>query len=91
MASVKAKKRKKDLREALKCLLEMTDDDGRTGADKLAVVLLDKALSGDVRAFSELRDTVYGKPVNTVEMTGKDGAPLQPPALEVVFTNEKKD
>lgn len=85
IASAKARRAKKDLREAMIALLEGKGKDGRTGAENLAASLFEKALSGDVRACAEIRDTIYGKPVSTVEMTGKDGSPLQPPAVKVEF------
>lgn len=88
IASAKARRAKKDLREAMIALLEGKGKDGRTGAENLAASLFEKALSGDVRACAEIRDTIYGKPVSTIEMTGKDGTPLQPPAITVEFIKD---
>lgn len=90
-ASGEARRRKKDLRECLKALLDEEDMEGTTGSEKLAMMLYMKAMEGNVKAYSELRDTVYGKPVSTIEMTGKGGTPLQPPSLEVVFTKNNED
>lgn len=36
-----------------------------------------KACEGDVPAFKEVRDTVDGKPVQAVEASGPNGAPIQ--------------
>lgn len=85
VASGESKRKKKELRETLRALLEETTKDGRTGMENIAIALLAEAEKGNVRAFAEIRDTLYGKPVSTVEMTGKDGSPLQPPAVKVEF------
>lgn len=85
IASGEARRKKKELRETLRALLEETTKDGRTGMENIAIALLAEAEKGNVRAFAEIRDTLYGKPVSTVEMTGKDGSPLQPPAVKVEF------
>lgn len=85
IASGESKRKKRELRETLRALLDETTKDGRTGMENIAIALLAEAEKGNVRAFAEIRDTLYGKPVSTVEMTGKDGSPLQPPAVKVEF------
>lgn len=85
IASVKARRSKRDLRKALLAFLEGKGDDGLTGAEKLAATLVQSALDGNVRAFAEIRDTVYGKPVSTVEMSGRDGTPLTAPVFQIGF------
>ena len=85
IASGEARRKKKELRETLRALLEETTKDGRTGMENIAIALLAEAEKGNVRAFAEIRDTLYGKPVSTVEMTGKDGTPIQPPSINVNF------
>ena len=85
IASGEARRRKKDLRECLMAVLDGKDSEGLTGAEKLAATLVKSALDGNVRAFAEIRDTVYGKPIKTVEMTGKDGTPINPPDIHVHF------
>ena len=52
-ASGEARRKKKDMRERLRVLLE-TKVNGVEGADALAVALFEKALSGDVKAFETL-------------------------------------
>ena len=84
IASGEARRRKKDFRECLMAILDGKWKDGRTGAENLAASLFEKALSGDVRACAEIRDTIYGKPVSTIEMTGKGGTPLQPPVFNII-------
>lgn len=85
IASGESRRKKRELRDTLRALLEETTKDGRTGMENIAIALLAEAEKGNVRAFAEIRDTLYGKPVSTVEMTGKDGSPLQPPAVKVEF------
>ena len=70
IASGEARRKRRDLREALQSLL-----DGQTvrygeqmqGVDALAAAIFDKALEGDVRAFAQIRDTLYGKPTINVQ------------------------
>jgi HEAT repeat protein len=52
-----------------------------------------KDKSGNVRlaALTYLTDRRDGKPKQAVEMTGKDGAPLQPPTLVVNFVKLSPD
>lgn len=38
--------------------------------------LIEKAKSGDIQAIKELHDRVYGRSINPVELTGKDGKSL---------------
>ncbi|MBS7327176.1 MAG: hypothetical protein KIG68_00280 [Oxalobacter sp.] len=85
IASGEARRRKKDLRECLMAVLDGKDSEGLTGAERLAATLVKSALDGNVRAFAEIRDTVYGRPVSTIEMTGKDETPIQPPVINVHF------
>jgi len=49
--------------------------DGET-LRKIAEKMLDMALTGDVGAFRESRDTVDGKPTQALEHSGPGGEPL---------------
>lgn len=44
--------------------------------DSIVLGLLSKARKGDVAAAKEILDRYYGKQVDKVELTGKDGQPL---------------
>lgn len=69
--SVEARRRKKLLRECIEELLEREYDTAQgkmLGAEALAVQLMKKALSGDIKAFEVLRDTAGQKPVERVKM-----------------------
>lgn len=69
IASGKAKRKRKSLREQLELLLET----GNT-QESIAVALVEKAMSGDVRAFEVLRDTIGEKPVDKVVTADVDPA-----------------
>ena len=62
IASGEARRRKKTLKEELIMLLETNDNN-----NKISVALLQKALNGDIQAFTTIRDTIGEKPVDKVE------------------------
>ncbi len=66
-ASGEARRKKRDMRERLRVLLE-TKVNGVEGADALAMALYEKALAGDVKAFETLMATVGESPRQTVEL-----------------------
>ena len=72
-ASAEARRKKRDLRNALEMLLERewTDKNGNvmTGTEAITVKLFDQAMKGNVRAFETLRDTVGQAPVQKIETT----------------------
>ena len=39
--------------------------------------LIKKAKEGDIQAIRELHDRVYGKPMQAMELSGKDGGPIE--------------
>ncbi len=71
IASGKARKEKKLMKEALEELLakEYTDKSGITldGTTMLMVAAMNKAQKGDMRALEFIRDTVGQKPVERIE------------------------
>ena len=77
LASVEARRRKKDLRLALELLLEKDFQDKETGktvsgADLISFQLFKKATKGDVRAFETIRSTVGQDPVQKVMIAEVD-------------------
>ena len=76
IASGKARRQKKLLRECLEILLEkeMTDKKGETitGAEAMAAKVFQQALKGDLRAFEIVRDTAGQKPVDKVMVADVD-------------------
>ena len=69
-ASAEARRRKRDLRNALEILLEkdFKDKDGNmiSGAEAVTAKLFQQAMNGNVKAFETLRDTVGQKPVEKI-------------------------
>ena len=72
IASGKARRKKKTLRQCLEILLEKTLKDKKgiemTGAEAVSLKVFEKALKGDIRAFEVIRDTAGQKPVEKVQM-----------------------
>ena len=62
IASGEARRRRKTLKEELLALLELNDNN-----NKISMAILDKALNGDIQAFTTIRDTIGEKPVDKVE------------------------
>ena len=62
IASGEARRRKKTLKEELIALLETNDNN-----NKISIAILNKALNGDIQAFTTIRDTIGEKPVDKVE------------------------
>lgn len=75
-ASAEARRRKRDLRNALELLLEkdFKDKDGNvvSGAEAITAKLFQQAMSGNVKAFETLRDTVGQKPVEKIMVAEVD-------------------
>lgn len=65
IASGKARREKKTLRQCLEILLEKTLKDKKgiemTGAEAVSLKVFEKALKGDIKAFEVLRDTAGQK------------------------------
>nr|DAQ79444.1 MAG TPA: hypothetical protein [Caudoviricetes sp.] len=75
IASGIARREKKTFRATLELLLDRKiDGSSLTGREAVAVALFEKAISGDVKAFQEVRDTVGEKPVDRQELSGPDGS-----------------
>lgn len=70
IASGKAKREKKTLRQCLELLLEqqITSKDGTkvTGAEAISIAQFKKALKGDTKAFEVVRDTSGNKPIEKI-------------------------
>ncbi|MBD5647979.1 MAG: hypothetical protein HDQ89_10365 [Desulfovibrio sp.] len=64
--SGEARRKKKALREHLEALLAGKQG-GMTTAEALTLALVEKGLSGDVRAFEVIRDTIGEKPVEKTQ------------------------
>lgn len=71
-ASGKARRDKKNLRQALEMLLEkdFTDKAGKTvsGTEAITAKLFEQAMKGNVKAFETIRSTVGQDPVQKVQV-----------------------
>lgn len=82
IASGIARREKKTFRATLELLLDRRlEGSSLTGREAVAVALFEKAMSGDVKAFQELRDTVGEKPVDSMQLE----------AVVDVTTKEQRD
>lgn len=69
IASGEARRKKKTIRETLEMMLSGQMPDGSTRRDAIVVALMEKALSGDVRAFEAIRDSVGEKPTEKMNVS----------------------
>ena len=76
--SGESRRERKQLREELLMLLSENDMQS-----KLSLALINKALSGDVRAFEAIRDTIGEKPMDKHEVTE-----YQPLEIKVITTDD---
>lgn len=61
-----------------------------TWGEAIAHGMMRVAVGGDVQAAKELRESTEGKIADKMQLTGKDGQPLNnAPALVVVFTDDE--
>lgn len=76
IASGEARRRKRDLRQALETLLERdyTDKNGNTlsGTEAITAKLFEQAMKGNIKAFETIRSTVGQDPVQKVMMAEVD-------------------
>lgn len=63
---------------------DLKDGDGET-LRKIAAKLVDTALDGDRHAIAEIRDTLDGKPAQTVQHTGDAENPVVHRVADLVF------
>lgn len=77
MESGKARRERKQLKEELLLLLSEGDTQKR-----LSLALINKALSGDIRAFETIRDTIGEKPTDKQEISNTNAIP------KIVVANE---
>lgn len=90
IASAKAKKERKAIKEQLEMLLELPlkDKNAKTKIKKLGInadnlnnqmamviSIYQKALKGDVNAFKEIRDTIGEKPQENINLSGNVNNP----------------
>lgn len=64
--SGEVRREKRRLRELLELALARVSEDGTSAAEAVTSAIIDKALSGDVRAYEVIRDTLGEKPTEQV-------------------------
>lgn len=93
IASGEARRRKRDLRQALELLLEKEyrDKNGNTitGTEAITAKLFEQAMKGNIKAFETLRDTVGQKPVEKVMIAEVDQDVIN--EVERMVMNENED
>lgn len=89
-ASGVARRRKRDMRETLEALLSLRvkKEDGKycTRQDVMLSNIVDKAISGDIRAACFVRDTLEGKPGIRIELKKAEPEPLD---VQIHFVSAK--
>ena len=83
VASGQARRQKRALREYLEARLEIMTGDVST-AEAITAALVDKALSGDMRAYETIRDTLGQNPRQMVETEVSGGLGLHHEVTPVV-------
>ncbi len=73
-ASVKARRRKKELKQLLEIALSQpqTENPSEDNYMGITVAIINKALQGDVRAYGMIRDTLGQKPEEKIEVKNLD-------------------
>lgn len=93
-AKSEGKLKKKTFRDMLEFLLEkeITNKAGEkaTTQEAISVSLIKKAMSGDVRAFEVIRDTIGEKPTDKIDATNTNIDITDPKVIENVI-NKIKD
>lgn len=102
LASAEARRQKRDIRRALETLLEMDYDvnipssegkkggkEKRSGAEALALIVMGKAMRGDLEAFKVVRDTTGQKPVDKVLVAEVDADAIDEVAEMVYAARDK--
>ena len=80
-ASGEARRRKKDLRQALEMLLDkeyqQRNGDMITGTEAISAKLFEQAMKGNIKAFETIRDSVGQKPVEKVMIADVDQSVIE--------------
>ena len=71
-ASVKARRRKKQLKELLELALSQPHEDGEDNYYAITAALIQEALNGNTKAFEIIRDTLGQKPTDALELKTAD-------------------
>lgn len=75
IASGKARKEKKLLKDELAILMETINKDGKTYQELISTALVKEALKGNTKAYEIIRDTMGQKPKEEINLTGEVNNP----------------
>lgn len=92
--SGEVRREKANVLKVLRMLLaDAVDVDGleMTRAEKLGLLMMEKAEGGDLAFIKEVLDRAYGKPAQTVDMQSSDGSMSPAVLTPVSFDQWKKD
>lgn len=94
MKSVASRKRRKTMKQDLLDLLEavITDKDGssKRTQERISLALIDRAMSGDTKAFEIIRDTIGEKPADKVaaQQVSIDLSHLSTEEIKAILDND---
>lgn len=71
IASGKARKEKKLLKDELAILMETINKDGKTYQELISTALVKEALKGNTKAYEIIRDTMGQKPIEVQQIIDK--------------------
>lgn len=71
IASGKARKEKKLLKDELAIIMENVNKDGKTYQELISTALVKEALKGNTKAYEIIRDTLGQKPREEISVTGE--------------------
>ena len=75
LASVAARRKRKQMREYMEIALKMTDEaTGETNAQAMALAMVEKAKGGDVKAYEAVLGTVGEKAPQMLDLRSGDGS-----------------
>lgn len=82
IASGKARKEKKLLKDELAILMETINKDGKTYQELISTALVKEALKGNTKAYEIIRDTLGQKPREEISVSGELNNPYSELSVE---------
>ena len=82
IASGKARKEKKLLKDELAIIMENVNKDGKTYQELISTALVKEALKGNTKAYEIIRDTLGQKPKEEISVSGELNNPYSELSVE---------
>ena len=82
IASGKARKEKKLLKDELAIIMENVNKDGKTYQELISTALVKEALKGNTKAYEIIRDTLGQKPREEISVSGELNNPYSELSVE---------